>query len=240
MPPAWDRIEAITFDAGGTLLYTHPSVGHIYAAVMARHGVHLPPDTLEGAFETSFGEAIARPRLEPPGSVSDRLWWHRVVADTLERLDCPADDFDRLFDELWETFANPASWRLYDEATETLDTLARRGYRLALLSNWDDRLRNLIAGLGIASCFEVQIISCEVGAEKPDRRIFTAAEEALDLPGRSLLHIGDSVHHDFNGAIQAGWHCLLINHSARLDPRQPSIAHFRQLLDLLPDRNRER
>ena len=57
--------------------------------------------------------------------------------------------------------------------------LSERGYRLALLSNWDQRLRGLLQALDLAAHFEVMIISGEVGVEKPDIEIFRIAERAL-------------------------------------------------------------
>ena len=42
--PLLKGIRAVFFDAGGTLLYPHPSVGEVYSRVAAEHGVIAQPD----------------------------------------------------------------------------------------------------------------------------------------------------------------------------------------------------
>ncbi len=230
------NVKAITFDAGGTLLFPHPSVGEIYAEVMMRHGVVVAAELLEAAFHETLSSAIQRPRVSKPGEHSDRIWWREVVRETLADLGEP-DDFDAMFDDLWQEFAHPSRWRLCEGALGTLATLRARGYRLALLSNWDDRLRGLVAGLKLEPFFEHLIISCEVGSEKPDGGIFSAAQRALAVEPADILHVGDSVHHDFGGATTMGWDCVIVSdYDGHELPAGRHIRCLTELLDLLPDR----
>jgi putative hydrolase of the HAD superfamily len=224
------EIRAITFDAGGTLLYPYPSVGEIYCEILAKHGVIADHLVMQDVFFRTFKVATQRPRLEPHDAASEKRWWYTLVRETLADFGEP-DDYDAFFAELWDEFAHPSRWRLYDGARDVLDELAKRGYRLALLSNWDDRLRPLLTGMGVHEHFESMIISCEVGAEKPASEIFTAAERALGLPGHQILHIGDSEHHDLRGAEAMGWRCLLIEHGREESEHLTALA---ELLELLP------
>ena len=77
--------------------------------------------------------------------------------------------------------------------------------RLAVISNWDDRLRVLLESLAIAHQFEVIIVSAEVGHTKPSPEIFRSAAEALQLPPDDILHVGDSEKEDHQGALAAGF-----------------------------------
>jgi phosphoglycolate phosphatase-like HAD superfamily hydrolase len=44
-------IQAVTFDVGGTLIDPWPSVGHVYAAVAAEHGLTgVDPESLNVRF----------------------------------------------------------------------------------------------------------------------------------------------------------------------------------------------
>src|SRR5437899_620776 len=53
--PAKSRIEAITFDVGGTLIQCWPSVGHIYADVAASHcHRYFSPAVLNRRFKTAW------------------------------------------------------------------------------------------------------------------------------------------------------------------------------------------
>lgn len=62
MPPAMcESLEAITFDVGNTFLFPYPSVGTHYAAVAARHGLHMSAADAEARFFDAWRRV---PRLE--------------------------------------------------------------------------------------------------------------------------------------------------------------------------------
>ena len=229
MPP----IQSITFDAGGTLLHPYPSVGEIYAEYMAKHGLHLAAPDIEAAFGRTIKAANAETRTAIPDQ-DDKQWWYHIVADTITGLGA-VDDFDALFEELWVAFAEPRYWRLYDGAEHTLSELKKRGYQLAILSNWDTRLRTLLDGFELSQYFDHVIISAEVGIEKPDPEIFHYTEKQLGTAPESILHIGDSRRHDQAGAAAVGWQWLLIDHclSAYSDDTLSSLP---QLLERLASR----
>ncbi len=226
------KIQAITFDAGGTLLYPYPAVGAIYAEVMSQHGLILDPDRLEAGFRRAWKNAHQIPRVSV-SETTEKEWWRRVVRETLNGLGEPSD-FEALFCDLWSAFAEPRRWRLHDEAEETLRVLRKRSYRLLILSNWDSRLRLLLVGLGIASLFDDLIISSEVGFEKPDRRIFQVAENRLALPADRFLHVGDSDYHDAEGARGAGWQWVLVTNQPVSGESTNRIQTLSELLDRLP------
>lgn len=214
------------------MLHPHPSVGAIYAEIMRAHQLNASADALDAAFHHAFHQAHQAPR-RGISEETEKEWWRTVVRQTLEGLAVPAD-FEALFEDLWGAFAEPRRWRLYDGAIETLRELKSRGYRLALLSNWDRRLRPLVKGVGLAPFFEHLIISSEVGAEKPDPRIFRMAEAQLGLPPERFLHVGDSVHHDVEGARKAGWRCILVSRHADMKQDDGWVASLGGLLAKLP------
>ncbi len=225
-------IKAISFDAGGTLLYPHPSVGIIYAEVMEKHGMNLTPDVIEKAFVVEF--ALAQNQQQPGSMQRDsKEWWRILIVRLFIRLNERPADIDRLFEDLWNTFADPAYWKLFPDARETLIQLRRRGYQLALLSNWDERLRILLDGLGITEYFDAIIISSEVECEKPDRAIFQHLERRLGVAGHEILHVGDSAVHDIHGAREAGWQSLLVSYSASSNHASRQISTLKEVMHFL-------
>jgi putative hydrolase of the HAD superfamily len=226
------KLEAITFDAGGTLLYPSPSVGVIYAKVMNAHGLVVDVDLLEATFHDILGDAQSLPQDNISGECY-KSWWGEIVGLILTRLEVEPDNFDVFFDDLWRVFADPESWALYPDAKETLITLKEMGYRLVILSNWDGRLRGLLEGLEIDWLFDEIIISSEVGFEKPDERIFQFAEVRLGLGPSQILHVGDSIYHDIEGASEVGWHCKLIQHGSTRDETDVKIGSLMELLSVL-------
>ena len=89
-----------------------------------------------------------------------------------------------------------------------LEELRAAGLRLAVISNWDERLARVLAGLGLASYFEAIHASAVVGVEKPHRKIFETALAGLGMPAERVLHVGDSALDDVEGARAVGLHAL--------------------------------
>lgn len=229
------RVGVLTFDAAGTLLRPHPSVGAVYAELAQRHGLVAAAAELDRRFPRAFASVSKNLSVRDP-EARERAFWCEVVratfgAETAAR----EDDFAALFDALWEAFARGERWRLLPGVSETLAELRRRGYRLGVLSNWDRRLRRVLAETGLATHFEHVLISSEVGADKPDPAIFRAAERAFDTAPELCAHVGDSEIHDRAGALAAGWQAVLIGHPA--GPGSGGavvVSRFTDLLSLLP------
>ena len=213
-------ILAVTFDVGGTLIEPWPSVGHVYAAVAARHGAKgLAAGLLNRKFAAAWRAAK---RFN-----HSRSAWATLVDATFRGLTerPPSRTF---FSELYARFAAPSAWRIYEDVVPTLEVLAARGLRLGVISNWDERLRPLLERLKLARYFEAIIVSREVGSAKPARRIFDHAVQALGLPPGAVLHVGDSLSMDVRGARAAGLRALLLRRDAG-SPRRGQIRSLREL-----------
>ncbi|HTL57647.1 MAG TPA: HAD-IA family hydrolase [Candidatus Limnocylindrales bacterium] len=192
----WRDIRAITFDVGGTLITPWPSVGHIYAEVAAAHGhAGLDPTRLNQRFATAW-RAVEDFR-------HTRQQWAELVDATFSGLMAkpPSATF---FDALYDRFAEAGAWHVFEDVIPALDALKACGFKLGVISNWDDRLRPLLQELHLEAYFETMSISCEVGATKPARVMFTQAAEGLSMPPGAMLHVGDSLEMDVRGAEAAG------------------------------------
>lgn len=195
-------IRAVTFDVGGTLIEPWPSVGHVYAEAAARHGVkNVSPELLTGRFKTAW-----RARKE---FAYVRSAWAELVDEAFAGL-CAEPPSKTFFAELYDLFEQPQAWRVFDDVLPTLNQLASANVRLAVISNWDERLRPLLKRLDLAGFFRAIIVSCEVGSAKPSPAIFQSAAQQLKLPPDSILHVGDSLELDAQGAASAGFHALQI------------------------------
>jgi putative hydrolase of the HAD superfamily len=88
--------------------------------------------------------------------------------------------------------------------------LKNEGIRTALVSNWDVRCRDLVDDLGLGSVLDELVISSEIGAEKPDRRVFLTALGRLDVEPDRALMVGDSRRIDLRPAEELGMRSALI------------------------------
>jgi putative hydrolase of the HAD superfamily len=105
-------------------------------------------------------------------------------------------------------------WELHDDVLPCLAAVRPKA-RLAVISNFDGRLRTILRNLGVADFFEHLFISSEVGAEKPSPEIFRQALATMDVDPSACLHVGDDEVRDGNGARQAGLAVFLVDRPGR-------------------------
>lgn len=219
-------VKAVFFDAGNTLFRLRRSVGHVYAEHAAACGVRLDPQRLDAAFSVAFGSAppLAFPEAGATLPALERAWWRAVVAHTVAGHAFP--DFDRFFDAVYDAFATAEPWVVYPDTVPTLRALTARGMIVGVISNFDTRLVPLCGALGLAPLLDSITVSSEVGAAKPDPRIFQAALRRHRLAPAEALHAGDSLAEDVRGAERAGMRAVLVR-SPEAPGLQPGV--FRAL-----------
>jgi putative hydrolase of the HAD superfamily len=217
-------IKAIFFDAADTLFYLTKTVGDHYAYVGDEVGLHLDAQNLERAFHTAWKQMPQRTAIDGPRENDDKGWWRELVNRVLEQVAPTLSEFDRdnFFEVAYEHFAEAGIWELYPEVRGVLEELRPR-FQLAVISNFDGRLRLILRHLGISKFFSQVFISSELGADKPDPEIYRRTLKIVHLDATEVLHVGDDPERDWKAAGGAG---LLV---FRLDRTQNSL---RDLLTL--------
>ena len=215
--------RALTLDVGGTLIEPWPSVGHVYAQTAADCGYPgLDPVELNRRFIRAW-------RKRPEFGHSETAW-AALVDEVFDGLvpDKPSQSF---FPELYQRFGRAQHWKIHEDVVPTLEELASRGIPMAIVSNWDERLRPLLKALKLDGYFEGIMISSELYFAKPSTVIFEHALRRLGFPPEEVLHVGDSVQEDVQGARQAGMQAMLLDrHGKAADGR---IASLKDLVNLL-------
>ena len=198
-------ITTIFFDAAGTLIYLPERVGHHYAFVAKRIGLQLDADALDRAFATSWKEAPERAAIDGPREDDDKGWWRELVNRVLDQVEPSLGDFDRdaFFEAVYGHFAESGVWDVFPEVPEVLENLRGR-FRLALISNFDGRLRMILEHLGLTKYFSHVFLSSELGADKPDPEIYRRALQLIGARPENTLHVGDDPERDWRGATDAG------------------------------------
>jgi putative hydrolase of the HAD superfamily len=197
--------KAIFFDAAGTLIYLPQSVGHHYAYVSKRIGLRLDASALDAAFVHCWKQTPARPAIDGPREDDDKGWWRALVNRVLDQVAPTLAELDRdaFFEGAYSHFAEPGVWDLYPEVGEVLAALHGR-FDLAVISNFDGRLRMILEHLGISKFFSHVFLSSELGADKPDPEIFRRALGLCGTQPNETLHVGDDPERDWKGASDAG------------------------------------
>jgi putative hydrolase of the HAD superfamily len=194
-------VRAVLFDAVGTLFRTRGTIGEIYSDVASRHGVLARPDELDRRFEALTG---AR------GMPVEKAGWRRTVALVFENLG-RFDDFDAFFEEVYALFRSGSRWRLFPEVPGVLEQLGARGVRMGVVTNFDDRIHQVLEDLGITRYFDAIQTAEGSGLQKPDPRFFTRAAATLQATAQDTIVVGDDVVQDLGGAQRAGMRGLLVD-----------------------------
>ncbi|BBC30237.1 Hydrolase [Streptomyces graminofaciens] len=229
-------IKAVLFDFSGTLFRIEPTESWL-RAVLTEAGVALsePKLTLAAeALERAGAQAGgALPAEAPAGELGD-LWAvrdhsaerHRAAYTGLSRqvrLPDPA-----LHDALYDRHMAPRAWSPYPDAAEVLAGLRERGVAVGVVSNigWD--LRPVFRVHDLDPYVGAYVLSYEHSLQKPDRRLFALACEALGVDARDTLMVGDDRRAD-GGAAALGCGVHFVDHLP-VDRRPDGL---RPVLDLI-------
>ena len=186
----------LIFDAGGVLVF--PDFD-LLAEIGNQVGINTSPHQIAQAHARLFrglDEYIAQNRQFPKISYFQDIF--NQISDSEEKvktaceLTIRADKIKHIWTATWPWVA------------ESLQKLKDLGYHMAVISNSDGRVDQILQDLGIRGYFDIVIDSFVVGVEKPDTRIFEIALQSLDWNPDETIYIGDIFYIDVWGANQAG------------------------------------
>jgi putative hydrolase of the HAD superfamily len=196
------RIAALFFDVGNTLLF--PNREKMLRPLHER-GVFPAEESLREVERETKREFDSL--VESDASV-DHGFWQIYYSHLLERLDIADETICR---QLVTRTRQSANWSDIRPGTrESLLRLAKK-YRLAVISNADGKIADVLERCGIADCFESITDSGIVGKEKPHPAIFEAALKSMSIEARESLYIGDVYSVDYLGATRVGMQGLLFD-----------------------------
>ena len=207
--------KVIFFDAVGTLFGVKGSVGTVYQAIAQNHNVEVDAKKIDKAFYQSFAQAsplaftVTNPEKIPQQEFD---WWKNLAITTFTQaglLD-KFTDFDAFFQELYLHFATEKPWYIYQDVIPNLQKWQQKKVTLAIISNFDSRLYSVLKALKLECFFSSITISSEVGAAKPNPKIFATAIAKHNCLPEEAWHIGDSFTDDYQGAKKIGITAFLL------------------------------
>ena len=114
------------------------------------------------------------------------------------------------------------------ELPPALERVRAAGLRLAIVSNSEGRLPELLEHVGLLHLFELIVDSHHEGVRKPDPEIFRRALARLGIGPRETVYLGDIPGVDVEGANAAGIEAVLVDpygfYEDHAGARVPSVA----------------
>ncbi len=220
-----NEIKAVLLDAEGTFVHIHPSVGHVYAYVLSKHGYNYNPLVINRAFSKIWSKAKTK-RKKAISREANLLFWKEIFLETTS-IFAELEDQDAIFMECYKEFSKTRWWRLAEGLVETLEQWKSEDLRIGIVSNWDERLDELINGFGIWKYFDSITISTEVGIEKPNPKIIELTCSNLGVSPSQAVMIGDSPDLDHAAALAAGCYSILYDPYGNLSGSYCCITDFK-------------
>jgi HAD superfamily hydrolase (TIGR01662 family) len=202
-------VDAVLFDAGGTLL----RLDYAFMRACARRRNHTISDAALARAEAAVRREIDQRAAQtggPRDRDADRVagYFHAV----LERSGLARDAAEAAARELAAEHACANLWRVaVPGAADALAQLRARGFRVGVVSNADGRVAALLEAAGLAPHLEAIVDSHLEGVEKPDPEIFRRALDRLGVPAERTAYVGDIFAIDVVGARAAGLAAILID-----------------------------
>ena len=211
-------IRAITLDLDDTLWEIAPVIARAERTLALWLDEHYP--RINSHFDK---EAVIGLRNEIIAKHTDKLhdlrFLRRAVlarmAETAGYHDTFVDAAFKVFDEQRNTV------QLFPDVIPGLQRLSKK-FRVLALTNGNANLETI----GIRHLFHDVVTAAEVGAAKPDKRIFAAACKRAGVRANEILHVGDHPELDVDGARSVGMRAAWVNrigHAWPEDMMHPDI-----------------
>ncbi|KAK9380513.1 HAD-like domain-containing protein [Kockiozyma suomiensis] len=256
----------LTLDAYGTIYTPRPSVAEQYAALYAQHhpAIITPPTPaqISQTFKSAYKDRV---RTHPNYLGGETEWWYAVIRDTFAAFLSAPEELveDAFIKAVYAHFNSGDAYEMFPDILPFLDDLkdaSKEGTTVGIISNSDTRSRTVLRALGVLALddgkqyaaegdrrgvnghswikrFRDVVLSCEIGVDKPDPRIFEAAlvqildknftppthnenvteDDALVVAARNVRywHVGDDYDKDIfpitTHASLYGWGAIYIN-----------------------------
>jgi putative hydrolase of the HAD superfamily len=143
---------------------------------------------------------------------------------------------DAIRDQLVANIRNSGNWDTIRPGTpEQLHEIGER-YQIAVISNADGKIEDVLRRCGIAQCFRTVTDSGLVGYEKPRPEIFRQALKSMNAAPEESLYVGDLYSVDYLGATAAGMQAMLMDvPGAYRDKGVPRVESLEELQAILRD-----
>ncbi len=225
-------LKAVFFDVDFTLIQPGPRfLGPGYAAACAPHGL-----TLDAAcFEAAVARAL--PLLDAhAGSLYDHDLFIRYTAAIIEHMGGgQGEAATRAATEIYDAWALNHHFELYDDVHDVLPALAARGLTLGVISNSHRSLEAFTEHFALDRCVSVHVSAHPGRYMKPHRSIFEAALRDAGVAPHEALMVGDSLHADVLGALDAGLQAVWLRRHGEMPMEPPAGVHVIRRLHEVPE-----
>ncbi|MFZ0830942.1 MAG: HAD family hydrolase [Thermoplasmata archaeon] len=202
LTPATNRIQAVLFDLGGTLVDNRDYPA--FEDMANRAGISVDADTI------AHWTSAMRDENDRQGETWTLEEFWRKVIEGAAGAPVPEAHWKQFY-RAAEAHEPPA--HLYSDVRMCLDELKDNHLRLGVLTNHisEQSARQILAKEGVLGFFEVVVASGTERVAKPDPRFFQRGLDRLKVIAGETLYVGDKPNTDVRAAERAGLHGLWLH-----------------------------
>jgi HAD superfamily hydrolase (TIGR01509 family) len=210
-------LRAVFFDVDFTLIYPGPTFqAEGYRRACAARGIEVDPSKFDAA--TAASSFIL-------DEVEEQIYRHDVfihyTASIIEHMGGRGENVVEVAREIYDQWSVNHHFEMYDDVAPVMEALRKRKLIVGLISNSHRSLDAFSEHFSLANVVTVSVSSAEHGYMKPHRSIFDTALERAGVKPEEALMVGDSLRHDIEGAVNAGWQAVLLKRSGEIPPALP-------------------
>lgn len=193
----WMPIDTVVFDLDGVIRFWREDATEAAAVKLG-----LEPETLAAA---AFSEPLLTQAMT--GAITAEAWARSAAEKAAEGTGVAVAEAAAVWLD--------STWDVDDTVATVARGLRTEGVRTALFSNATNLLEEQVEQMGISDAFDVVANSWRLGVAKPAPEAYESVQEMVGLDPASTLFVDDR---DANvlGAVQAGWHAVLMRGPERL------------------------
>jgi putative hydrolase of the HAD superfamily len=192
----------IYFDLDDTLL-DHKSAEVAALGDVYRHFALFEPTTTDKLADT-YGKVNSKQwRLYSKGKVNREQLQRNRFEKTLQLLDLDAGRYEEVGTYYMQCYRN--HWQWIDGAQKAYQKVCEE-YSVGILTNgFAETQRKKFQKFNLYDSADHVVISEDVGALKPDPKVFERATELAGVKPNQILYVGDSLSSDIEGGSNFGW-----------------------------------
>ena len=220
-------VKAVLLDALGTLVELQPPAPRLQR-LLRESGFEVSEERAGAGFMAEIAYYLEHHLEGSDGERLERLR-DRCADEMRKALDMP--DLDHATAR--RAMLGSLEFRPYPDVLPALGELRERDLTVVIASNWDCSLPEWLGPAGITELVDGVVTSAEVGAPKPNPRVFERALAIAGVAPEEAIHVGDKVDNDVEGAAAAGVRAVLVQREGEPPAGVEAIRSLRELPALL-------
>jgi 2-haloacid dehalogenase len=201
----WNEFELLAFDCYGTLVDWETGISDVLKPWASANAVGASSEELL----TAFGAAESVVQRESPQAL-----YRDVLREAMGRIAASFGKTART-EERESLASSVGDWPVFADTVEGLQAL-KTWHKLMVVSNVDNEsFARTAPKLGVA--LDGVVSAEEVGAYKPDKRMFDralAVAHGWGIPPQRILHVAQSLYHDIEPAKRLGLRTVWVDRRA--------------------------